>query len=137
MFPFLPTIARRRFRRLGLKGQSADLAQGMQPLPLLPASIIRAGLYELPNGVRPGRRGKYDRQSQKAERRPAGLGAGLVPVMGAREPRRPARNGRITLLRDADGDGVAETKTVFIDDLNSPPGMALVGDHSMSRTPMR
>ena len=35
---------------------------------------------------------------------------------------------RITLLRDADGDGVAEIKTVFIDDLNSPFGMALVGD---------
>ncbi len=36
---------------------------------------------------------------------------------------------RIILLRDADGDGVAETKTVFIDGLNSPFGMALVGDH--------
>jgi glucose/arabinose dehydrogenase len=35
---------------------------------------------------------------------------------------------RITLLRDADGDGVAETKTVLIDGLNSPYGMALVGD---------
>jgi len=34
---------------------------------------------------------------------------------------------RITLLRDADGDGVAETKTVFIDGLHSPIGMALVG----------
>jgi glucose/arabinose dehydrogenase len=34
---------------------------------------------------------------------------------------------RIVLLRDADGDGVAETKTVFIDKLNSPFGMALVG----------
>jgi glucose/arabinose dehydrogenase len=35
---------------------------------------------------------------------------------------------RITLLRDADGDGVAETRTVFLDSLNSPFGMALVGD---------
>ncbi len=35
---------------------------------------------------------------------------------------------RITLLRDADGDGVAETKTVFLKDLVSPFGMALVGD---------
>ena len=34
---------------------------------------------------------------------------------------------RIVLLRDADGDGVAETKTVFIDGLDSPFGMALVG----------
>lgn len=35
---------------------------------------------------------------------------------------------RITLLRDADGDGVAETRTVFLDGLFSPFGMALVGD---------
>ena len=35
---------------------------------------------------------------------------------------------RIVLLRDADGDGVAETKAVFLEDLNSPFGMALVGD---------
>ena len=34
---------------------------------------------------------------------------------------------RITLLRDADGDGIAETKTVFLDGLNSPYGMALIG----------
>jgi glucose/arabinose dehydrogenase len=34
---------------------------------------------------------------------------------------------RITLLRDADGDGVAETKTVFLSNLHSPFGMALVG----------
>jgi len=35
---------------------------------------------------------------------------------------------RITLLRDTDGDGVAETRTVFIEGLNSPFGMALVGN---------
>jgi glucose/arabinose dehydrogenase len=33
---------------------------------------------------------------------------------------------RITLLRDADGDGVAETRTVFLKNLYSPFGMALV-----------
>jgi len=38
----------------------------------------------------------------------------------------PSAN-RITLLRDADGDGVAETKTPFITGLNAPFGMALVG----------
>jgi glucose/arabinose dehydrogenase len=39
----------------------------------------------------------------------------------------PSAN-RITLLRDGDGDGVAETRTVFLSGLNSPFGMALVGD---------
>jgi glucose/arabinose dehydrogenase len=39
----------------------------------------------------------------------------------------PSAN-RITLLRDTDGDGVAETRTAFIQNLNSPFGMALVGN---------
>ena len=39
----------------------------------------------------------------------------------------PSAN-RITLLRDADGDGVAETRHVFLEDLHSPFGMALVGN---------
>ena len=38
----------------------------------------------------------------------------------------PSAN-RITLLRDADGDGIAETRSVFLEGLNSPFGMALVG----------
>jgi glucose/arabinose dehydrogenase len=39
----------------------------------------------------------------------------------------PSAN-RITLLRDADRDGQAEIRTVFVDGLNSPFGMALVGN---------
>jgi glucose/arabinose dehydrogenase len=39
----------------------------------------------------------------------------------------PSAN-RITLLRDADGDGVVDQRTVFLDDLNSPFGMALIGN---------
>ena len=35
---------------------------------------------------------------------------------------------RITLLRDRDGDGVAETREVFLEGLNQPFGMALLGD---------
>ena len=39
----------------------------------------------------------------------------------------PSAN-RITLLRDADGDGVAEVRRVFLSGLNSPFGMVLVGE---------
>jgi glucose/arabinose dehydrogenase len=35
---------------------------------------------------------------------------------------------RITLLRDRDGDGVAETRGAFMEGLSQPFGMALVGD---------
>jgi glucose/arabinose dehydrogenase len=40
----------------------------------------------------------------------------------------PSAN-RITLLRDADRNGVPETRTVFLQGLNSPFGMALVGQN--------
>jgi glucose/arabinose dehydrogenase len=40
----------------------------------------------------------------------------------------PSAN-RITLLRDADGDGVPEARTVFLEGLHSPFGMALVGEY--------
>jgi glucose/arabinose dehydrogenase len=39
----------------------------------------------------------------------------------------PSAN-RITLLRDSDGDGVADVRSVLLDGLNSPIGMALVGN---------
>ena len=39
----------------------------------------------------------------------------------------PSAN-RISLLRDTNGDGVADQKTVFLQNLNSPFGMALVGN---------
>ncbi|HEX5538226.1 MAG TPA: sorbosone dehydrogenase family protein, partial [Methylophilaceae bacterium] len=40
----------------------------------------------------------------------------------------PSAN-RISLLRDADGDGTAEMRTVFLQGLNSPFGMALIGNN--------
>lgn len=39
----------------------------------------------------------------------------------------PSAN-RITLLRDGDGDGVPEVRSTFLENLNSPFGMALIGD---------
>jgi glucose/arabinose dehydrogenase len=40
----------------------------------------------------------------------------------------PSAN-RITLLRDSDGNGVADLRTVLLEGLNSPFGMALVGNN--------
>ncbi len=68
----------------------------------------------------------------KGEGAPGGLvnairGWIMKTVMGkAGSGRSPSAN-RITLLRDADGDGRAETRSVFLQNLNSPFGMALVG----------
>jgi glucose/arabinose dehydrogenase len=80
-------------------------------------------VYVLPNGdvlvaesnapKRPDRKGLYFWVMGKIQAR---AGAGV-----------PSAN-RITLLRDADGDGTAEVRTAFIEGLNSPFGMALIGD---------
>jgi glucose/arabinose dehydrogenase len=80
-------------------------------------------VYVLPNGdvlvaesnapERPERSGLYFWIMGKVQAR---AGAGV-----------PSAN-RITLLRDGDGDGVAEVRSAFLTKLNSPFGMTLVGD---------
>jgi glucose/arabinose dehydrogenase len=51
----------------------------------------------------------------------------MKKVMGRAGAGVPSPN-RITLLRDQDHDGIVETRTVFLENLNSPFGMALVGN---------
>ena len=50
----------------------------------------------------------------------------MKTMMGKAGAGVPSAN-RITLLRDADGDGVAEFRSVLLENLNSPFGMALIG----------
>jgi glucose/arabinose dehydrogenase len=51
--------------------------------------------------------------------------AGIIKAKGTS----PVKGGnRLTLLRDADGDGTYEMKTVFAENLNAPYGLALIGD---------
>lgn len=54
-------------------------------------------------------------------------GAAMKLMMKRAGAATPSAN-RITLLRDADGDGRAEFRSVLLENLNSPFGMALVGD---------
>ena len=55
--------------------------------------------------------------------RPKDIVAGMIKARG----KTTVEGGdRITLLRDADRDGVAEVRTVFIDNLNAPYGLAFV-----------
>jgi len=56
--------------------------------------------------------------------KPKDVIAGKIKAKGTT----PVKGGnRLTLLRDADGDGVYEMKTVFADKLNAPYGLALIG----------
>ena len=57
--------------------------------------------------------------------RPKDLLASIIKKRG----KSPVKGGdRLTLLRDADGDGVYELRGVFADDLNAPYGLALIGN---------
>ncbi len=55
------------------------------------------------------------------------FGYAMVSTMRRAAAIGPSPN-RITLLRDSDGDGVAETRGPFLEGLNQPFGMALLGD---------
>lgn len=57
--------------------------------------------------------------------RPKDLIAGFIKARGKTSVK---GGNRISLLRDADGDGRAELKTVFIGGLNAPYGLALVNN---------
>jgi glucose/arabinose dehydrogenase len=52
----------------------------------------------------------------------------MKKVMAKAGAKVPSAN-RITLLRDANGDGVAETSSVLLENLYSPFGMALIGSN--------
>lgn len=57
-----------------------------------------------------------------------GLRSRIAKIIMARAGSGGESANRITLLRDADGDGTPETRSILLDGLNSPFGMALVGD---------
>jgi glucose/arabinose dehydrogenase len=76
-------------------------------------------LYVLPNGdVLVAEARSLPRSDQPATKRQGMIASGSVGVSAI----------RIMLLRDADRDGVPETHSVFLEKLNQPFGMALVGD---------
>ena len=111
------------------KGWSGDqkpsAAAGLRGVELRePISIIRAGSTCCRTATCSSRR--PTRRSVPRTRRASRA------TSWARRRRRPApacrAPNRITLLRDADGDGSAEFRSVFLKDLNSPFGMALVGN---------
>jgi glucose/arabinose dehydrogenase len=81
-------------------------------------------LYVLPNGdVLVAETNAPDRPEEKK-----GLRAFFMRMFTKKAGGAVPSANRITLLRDADGDGVAEVRAVFRDSLTSPFGMALVGD---------
>ena len=82
-------------------------------------------LYVLPNGdvlV-----AESDTPPQPADNQ--GIKGWFAKIVMQRAGSSHASANRITLLRDTNGDGVADVQTVFLKDLNSPIGMALIGNN--------
>jgi glucose/arabinose dehydrogenase len=52
----------------------------------------------------------------------------IASIIKARGVTHVASGNRLTLLRDKDGDGVYEERTVFAEHLNAPYGLALIGN---------
>ena len=95
------------------------------PAPGLAVKAFAAGLdhprwmYRLPNGD------VLVAETNSPPRPAAGItGRVMNFLLGRAGAASPSAN-RITLLRDGDGDGVAETRTAFMTGLNSPFGMTL------------
>ncbi|MBB6250949.1 PQQ-dependent sugar dehydrogenase [Nitrospirillum iridis] len=106
-------------------GETPAVAQGLKIRALAGGLQHPRSLYVLPNGdilvvesVAP---------KAPAAKRPKDLIMQWVESLATSGGKIKGSN-RITLLRDADGDGVPETRTVFLDHLNSPFGVALVGN---------
>jgi glucose/arabinose dehydrogenase len=130
--PTLPEPAPQRIPTVNI-AEAVGWPAGVAPTPA-PGFRVQAfasgldhprWLYRLPNG-------DILVAESNAPPRPEGQSGGIRGwiqglVMKKAGARAPSAN-RITLLRDADGDGIAETRTAFLENLTSPFGMALVGD---------
>ena len=79
-------------------------------------------LYPLPNGD------VLVVESNSPPRKKKGLTDWVAAAVFKRAGAAAPSANRITLLRDADGDGTPEVKTAFLTGLNSPLGVALVGE---------
>ncbi|MFZ4166999.1 PQQ-dependent sugar dehydrogenase [Brevundimonas sp. NPDC058933] len=130
-----PTLPEARSQRLPLvkiapavgwpDGRTPVAAQGLTVNAFATGLDHPRWLYELPNG---DVLAAESNAPPKPDDKKGGLRGWIQGlVMGKAGAGVPSAN-RITLLRDADGDGVAEMKTVFLSGLTSPFGMALIGD---------
>jgi glucose/arabinose dehydrogenase len=96
-------------------------AAGFKVAPYATGLAHPRWLYVLPNGD------VLVAETDRPPRQSGGLRSWVEKQFMSRAGSNTPSANRITLLRDADGDGVIETRTVFLAGLTSPFGMALVG----------
>jgi glucose/arabinose dehydrogenase len=105
------------------EGSGPVAATGLAVQPFATGLAHPRWLYVLPNGdVLVAETNAPDRPEDSN-----GLEGWVMELMMKRAGAAVPSANRITLLRDADGDGIAEVRMPFIEGLRSPFGMALVG----------
>ena len=109
--------------------------QGPQAMAGLKVTALASGLdhprwvFVLPNGdVLVAESNKPDKRGQDADKDNKGIKGWVMGKVMKRAGAGVASADRITLLRDTNGDGVADVRSVFLQNLHSPFGMALVGN---------
>ncbi|WP_374943472.1 PQQ-dependent sugar dehydrogenase [Sphingomonas sp.] len=94
-------------------------AAGLKVQPFATGLDHPRWLYRLPNGD------VLVSESNSPPRKGGGITGWVMGLLMGRAGAGVPSADRITLLRDANGDGVAETRTVFMTGLHSPSGMTL------------
>ena len=95
-------------------------AAGLKVQPFATGLDHPRWMYRLPNGD------VLVAETNSPPREGGGITGWVMKVLMGRAGAGVQSANRITLLRDANGDGVAETKSVFMTGLNSPFGMTLL-----------
>ena len=110
------------------KDETPTVAPGLKVAAFATGLQHPRSVYVLPNGDVLAVESKGP--GTESVRRPKDLVMGWIQSLssggGGDQP-----SNRITLLRDADGDGVPEVKSVFLDHLDSPFGVAVVGNDDL------
>jgi glucose/arabinose dehydrogenase len=108
---------------VGWQGNAAPVAaNGMKVTAFADKLDHPRWLYELPNGD------VLVAESNSPPRPKDGITDYIMGWLMKRAGAGDPSANRITLLRDTNADGVADVRSVFLKDLNSPFGMALVGN---------
>jgi glucose/arabinose dehydrogenase len=107
------------------KGETPTVAQGLKIEPLATGLQHPRSLYTLPNGDVLVVESKAPPAA--AIKRPKEIVMGYIESW-ATSGGNTGESNRITLLRDTNGDGIPDSQSVFLDHLNSPFGVALVGN---------
>ena len=107
------------------KGETPTVAKGLKIQALATGLEHPRSLYVLPNGDVLVVESKAP--AEHSVRRPKDIVMGWIESIST-SGGNTGKSNRITLVRDTNGDGVPEVRSVFLDNLNSPFGVALVGN---------